>query len=217
MKTDTKRPVMLGMLSAIAFVVVLFQIPVVLFLEYEAKDVIIAMGGFIYGPLSALFISIVVSLVELVTISSTGIIGCIMNILSTCSFACVASYIYKKKHNRTGAVVGLLAGVVTMTVVMLLWNYLITPLYMDVPRAQVAGMLFTVFMPFNLVKGGINMAITLLIYKPVVTALRKASLIEQSKGAGSEQTKENWWLTTILVLFLLATCIVAALALAGKI
>lgn len=216
MSANTKRPVMIGMLSAIAFVVVLFQIPIVMFLEYEAKDVIIAMGGFIYGPLSALFISIVVSLVELVTISTTGVIGCIMNILSTCSFACVAAYIYKKKHNRIGAVAGLLTGTVVMTIVMLLWNYLITPLYMGVPREQVAAMLATVFLPYNLVKGGLNMALTLLIYKPVVTALRKASLIAPSVEGGEAQSKENYWLTTIIILFLLATCIVGALVLAGK-
>ena len=69
---------------------------------------------------------------------------------------------------------------------MLLWNYIITPFYMGVPRATVAGMLMTVFLPFNLIKGGINAGLTLLLYKPVVNALRKAHLAEPSK-TGSDK------------------------------
>ena len=68
---------------------------------------------------------------------------------------------------------------------MLLWNYLITPIYQKVPRDVVAAMLPTVFLPFNLVKGGLNMAITLLLYKPVVTALRKARLAPESRKVTS--------------------------------
>ena len=105
-----------------------------MFLKYDPKDIIITIGGFIFGPLSALLISSVVSLVEMVTLSETGIIGLIMNILSTVCFACTASYIYKKKHNLKGAVTGLVCGIILMVFAMLLWNYLITPLYMNVSR-----------------------------------------------------------------------------------
>jgi len=42
-------------------------------------------------------VSVIVSTIEMMTISETGILGCIMNILSSCSFAGVASAIYKKK------------------------------------------------------------------------------------------------------------------------
>ena len=75
-----------------------------------------------------------------------------------------------------------------MTVIMLLWNYLITPLYMGYPRETVAAMLIPTFLPFNLLKSGLNSAILLLIYKPVVTALRKARLIEP-QAAGTESGK----------------------------
>ena len=67
-----------------------------------------------------------------------------------------------------------------MTVLMLLWNYIITPLYMHTARADVAAMLVPVFLPFNAVKGGLNLTATLLLYKPVVGALRKAKLIPES-------------------------------------
>ena len=56
----------------------------------------------------------------MVTISSTGIIGCVMNILSTWGFACVAAIIYKRKHTLKGAVIGLVTGCLATTALMLL-------------------------------------------------------------------------------------------------
>lgn len=66
---------------------------------------------------------------------------------------------------------------------MLLWNYLITPIYQKMPREAIVDLLLPVFLPFNAVKGGMNLAATLLLYKPVVTALRRAKLIPESDHA----------------------------------
>ena len=180
-RNSVKKMVTLAMFSAIAYLMVnLIRIPVVLFLKYEPKDIIIVMSGFIYGPLSAFTVSAIVSVLELITISETGIIGLIMNILSSCSFACVASGIYKVKRTLKGAIAGLVCGAVALCAVMLLWNYLITPLYMEIPRAAVAKMLLPAFLPFNLLKGILNGSLTLLLYKPVVRALRKMGNIPSS-------------------------------------
>ena len=128
MNNKTKKLTTLAMLCAIAYVVMLVgRVPVVMFLKYDPKDVIIALGGLVFGPMSALLISVVVSLVEMLTASDTGFIGLVMNILSTAAFACTASAIYKKKRTIHGAVLGMVVGTVFMTAVMLLWNYLITP------------------------------------------------------------------------------------------
>ena len=62
---------------------------------------------------------------------------------------------------------------------MMLCNYIITPIYTGLPRETVAGMLLPVFLPFNLIKYGINTAVTLILYKPIVTALRKAHLLPE--------------------------------------
>ena len=169
----------IGMLCAIAFVIVAFvRIPVVAFLKYEPKDVVITIGGFLFGPLSAFLISAVVSLVEMVTISDTGIIGCIMNLLSTCSFAFTAALCYKRRHTMSGAITGLLTGTVTMVATMLLWNYLITPLYMTgTSRSDIAGMLMPVFLPFNLLKAGLNSSFILLLYKPLGKYFRGEDLV----------------------------------------
>lgn len=214
MSTKTKRITMVGMLCAIAFLVtVVCRIPVVLFLKYEPKDVIVTMGGFMFGPMTSFVVSLIVSFVEMFTISDTGIIGCIMNVLSTCSFACTAAFIYKKHHTFKGAVAGLISGCLLATAVMLLWNYLITPIYMGYPREAVKVLLVPAFLPFNLLKGGVNMALTLLVYKPVVTALRRGGLLEDN---GSRMENKTRSVGPVLVSgLLLITCVFFGLVLKG--
>lgn len=217
MNFKTKKTAMLGVLAALAYLsVVLINIPVVSvdFLKYEPKDVIITLGGFMFGPVSAALLSVVVSFLEMVTISSTGIIGCVMNILSTWGFACVATLIYKRVHTLKGAIIGLAAGCLTATALMLLWNYLITPLYMGLAREAVVEMLLPIFLPYNLLKCAMNAALTMLIYKPLVTALRRANLLEPS-GAQAAGTRN---MGIILVsLLVVATCVLCVLVLRGAI
>lgn len=175
----TKKIVTISMLCAMAYAAVLVgRIPIILFLKYDPKDIIITIGGFIFGPATALFMAVIVSVLEMCTISGTGIIGCIMNIISTCSFACMASLVYQKRKRLSGAVIGLGFGCVSMIVVMLLWNYLITPVYMGYPRQEVAKLLLPAFLPFNLIKSGLNAVITMLLYKPVVGILQRIHLME---------------------------------------
>ena len=217
-RMSTRSLTTLAMLTAIAYVVMLLSkmLPQVAnFLQMDLKDTVICIGGFLFGPLSAAIISIVVAVVEMFTVSDTGPIGCIMNVLATCAFTCTAAFVYKKFHTRKGAVIGLALGTVCLTVVMLLWNYLITPIYMEMDREQVVvPMLLPVFLPFNLVKGGLNMALTLLIYKPVVTALRKARLVPESQTLVQGRSGLNAGFL-LFSLALLATFVALALVLMG--
>ena len=200
---QVKKLTVLAMLCAVAYVIVaLVRIPVVLFLKYEPKDVIITFGGFLYGPLAALLVTTVVSFIEMLTVSTTGWIGLVMNILSTAAFACTAAIVYRKKHTLSGAVIGLLLGSIAMTVVMLLWNYVLTPLYMGMARADVAAMLVPVFLPFNLLKSGLNSAITILLYRPLVQGLRRVGLFPRSEsGRAPARSHKLWvWLGAAAVL-----------------
>ena len=174
----TRKLTMTGMLCALAYVAVLVgRVPIVLFLKYDPKDVIIVIGGFLFGPLTSMAISLIVSMVQMVTISANGILGCMMNIISSCSFACTAAYAYKRKHTLPGAMFGLFCGCVCQVVTMMLWNYLIAPIYMGYPREAVVELLLPAFLPFNVIKSGLNAAITMILYKPVVTVLRRSDLI----------------------------------------
>ena len=208
-----KKMVLIAMLAALSYMAVLaIRIPVVLFLSYEPKDVVITIGGFLLGPIAAFGSALVVALIEMFSISQTGIIGCIMNFLSSCTFACTAAFLYKKRHDLKGAILGLTIGSVTMIATMLLWNYLITPLYMTgTTRSDIAAMLMPVFLPFNALKAGFNSALTLLLYKPLVTALRRIGLAE-SKPSTMRSSKLGLYLFAGI---LLITCILLLLVYQG--
>lgn len=174
---DVKRIASIAMLSALAFLArLVFKIPVS-FLTFDIKDTVIATGGLIFGPVSAVVISLLVSLIEMI-ISETGPIGFVMNFISSATFAGVAALIYKFRRTFNGAIIGLFSSVAVTTGVMLLMNLLLTPIYQSVPVEVVIDMLPTLFLPFNFAKTLLNAAVVMLIYKPVVIALRKARIIE---------------------------------------
>ena len=209
MNSKTKKLTTIAMLCAIAYVAMaLFRIPVILFLKYEPKDVIITLGGLIWGPMTSFIVSLIVSLIEMMTLSDTGIWGLIMNVISTCAFACTASAIYKHRRTLFGAVIGLLCGCVVMVGTMMLWNYLITPFYMGVSREEVAKLLIPAFLPFNLLKAGLNAAITFLLYRPVVGALRRSGVV----SAAHSETKKCHIGLIILSFVIIITCVLFILS-----
>ena len=97
---------------------------------------------------------------------------------------------------------------------MLVWNYLITPLHMGLERPIVASMLIPVFLPYNLLKCAANAALTLLIYKPLVNALRRAHLLEGTENSTAGTRNLGLILVSLLVL---ATCVLCVLVLRGVI
>lgn len=212
MNCKTKRITAIGMLCAITYVtMVVGRIPIILFLKYDPSDVIVTLGGFIWGPMTSCIVSVIVATLEMITVSDTGILGCIMNIVQTLSFACTASIIYKKKHTLSGALIGLASGWLITVIVMLLWNYLVTPLYMGYPREAVVELLLPAFLPFNLLKGGLNASIIFLLYKPIVTALRKSGYISTLEKEARQQH------TGLLILanFIIVTCVLIILSMNG--
>lgn len=211
MNEKTKRLVTMAMLAALAYLVmVAFRIPVVLFLKYEPKDVVLTIGSLILGAPAGLLMSAVVALVEMVTVSETGIIGAAMNILASCTFLLPVTLLYRRRRSISSAVLGLGVSILLTTGAMLLWNYAITPLYMDVPREVVTGMLIPYFLPFNLVKCGLNAGIILLLYKPVVMGLQRARLLPASHAREGRRT------VILLALGLVLVCVFALLILVMK-
>ena len=209
MNSKTKKLTTVAMLCAITYVVMAVgRIPIVLFLKYDPSDVGVALGGFIWGPMCSCIVSVVVAVIEMITVSETGILGCIMNIVQTLSFACTAAVIYKKKHTLSGAVIGLVSGWIISVFVMLLWNYLVTPLYMGYSREVVAEMLLPVFLPFNLLKGGLNASITFLLYKPVITALRKSGYVSSVENV----TRRKHIGLILLAFLIIITCVLFILS-----
>jgi riboflavin transporter FmnP len=199
----TKRVAMVAMFCALTYAsMFVVKIPVQ-FLDLDIKDSLIVLCGLLFGPVSAAIISIVVPLLQFITISSTGWYGLIMNVLSSFFFSVVASVIYKYRKNFYGAILALVCGALSMTAVMMIANLFITPLYLTyvlgVPSSMdtVIGMLPNVLLPFNFVKALLNGAIVLLLYKPFSTALKGAGFV-QKKEAKNEIAK-SFNLRSVLV------------------
>ena len=205
-KISTKNLITAAMLTAVAYVLMLVSklIPQVAgFLQYDLKDVAVVMGGFILGPYYTVGISLAVTFLEFLTASHTGAIGLLMNFISTTAFCFTASLCYHKNKTIKGAIIGLASATFALTVVMVLWNYFVTPVYMKVPVSVVVDMLPTVFVPFNLVKGLLNSAVTLLLYRSVVETLRKMGFVERNNNS----SKKKFSIAIVVGIILLAICI----------
>ena len=218
--TRLKNLITIAILSTIAFLVMVFFrisiVPAAPFLKYDPKDVIIAIGGFLFGPLAAFSMSVIVSFLEMVTVSTTGPVGMLMNGMASCALTCTAAVIYKKKRTVAGAVIGLISGVIFTTVIMLLWNYLITPIYLSTPREVVAALLVPAFLPFNLLKGTLNAGIVMVVYKPLSMALKKMNIMPQSQygttSAVNNPRKINIGILLVSC-FVVITCVMIILVL----
>lgn len=166
----TRRITILGLMAAVSIILVYFIrfpiFPAAPFLEYDPADIPIFICTFLFGPWWGLGLTVVVSFIQGFTVSAgSGIIGVVMHIFATGSFALVAGFLYRRNKTRKGAVAALLAGVATMVVMMVIWNLVFTPIFMGTPREAVLQMLVPVIIPFNLIKAGANAAVTFLVYK----------------------------------------------------
>ena len=170
-KNNTVRLAKMGMLVAIAVVLVYFihfpLIPAVPFLEYDPADISIIIGTFAFGPLAGILLTVVTALVQGLTVSAaSGAYGIIMHIIATGMYVIVAGIIYKKVKTKKGAVIALVAGTLTMMIVMIPANLFITPIFMGAPRAAVAELMPFIVL-FNFIKAGINSIITFFVYKRI--------------------------------------------------
>jgi len=217
-KVEVKTLVIIAMLSAISCVLMLMVrisfMPGNEFLIFDLKDMAIVIGGFLYGPSAVCAMSVIVSFVEMNTVSADGWVGLAMNVISTCAFACPAAFIYKRQRSLKGAVAGLVAGWLLVSGVMVMWNYIVTPVYRGFPREAIVPMLPTVFLPFNLIKYGFSAALSMLVYKPLSIALRKAKMVRQDGKKAS--VRENIVAGAVLSLCLaVAPCILLVLVRQG--
>ncbi len=204
-----KKMVMAAMFCALAFAAIFVMRINVVFLTFDAKDAIVTIAGLLFGPIYALVISLVVSLLELIAIGDTGFWGFLMDFLSTAIFSCSASLIYTYKKNIKGAIGGLSTAVFSMTAFMLLFNLFIVPLYTPAyTTAAVAAMIPSLFLPFNLTKGILNAALVLILYKPASTAMKATRVLPSEPSEGKKRSNLAFSLViTAVGLVAIAACL----------
>lgn len=191
---STKMIAQIGILGAIAVVLMLFEIPLPFapsFYEIDFSEVPVLVGAFTMGPVAGAMIELVKILINLViTGTDTAGVGEAANFLIGCGLCVPAAVIYRKMHTRMGAIAGMLTGTVIMTVVGCFLNaYVLLPAYakaFHMPIDALVGMgsavngnirnlfTFVVFAvaPFNLLKGVLVSLIVFLIYKKISPILR---------------------------------------------
>ena len=82
---------------------------------------------------------------------------------------------------------------------------------MGYPREAVVVLLLPAFLPFNLLKGGLNASITFLLYKPIVTALRKSGYV----AASENEARQKHTGLLILASFIIVSCVLIILSMNG--
>ena len=213
---NTEKIVGISVFSALAFVVALVCNvipPVAGFLSLDIKDSLIAIAAFSYGSVSAVIISLIAAVLELLTFSTTGWYGFVMNFVSSSAFSLTASFIYSKFRSINGAVVGIYSAVAVTTGTMLLMNVLVTPwylVYIGVPEAaahgQVAELLPKVLLPFNFAKTLLNGATLMMIYKPVTLAMSRIGIGAKKKSV------TKWGRKTVFIMTVGGVSLLAAMA-----
>ncbi len=172
MREKTRKLAVMAMLVAMSVVMVSlvhFPIfPAAPFLEYDPADIPILIGALAYGPVAGLVLTVVASVIQGFTVSAaSGLYGIIMHIIATGTLVVVASSIYRAKHTRMGALIGLACGTLAMGLVMMAANHFVTPLFLGTPVEVVDAMLLPIILPFNLIKAGVNSVLTFGVYKTI--------------------------------------------------
>ncbi len=179
----TRRLVLCAVFAALAFAVMFVFRFNVQFLTFDLKDAVITVAGLLLGPVAALSISVLVAVLEFITLGDTGFYGFLMNMASSVTFSVVASVVYTYRKRLSGAIIGLFCAVVALVAVMLSLNLLVTPRYMGVSTEAVVGLIPALLLPFNAVKALSNASLVLVFYKPISRAMVAAGLLPRKGTA----------------------------------
>ena len=160
------------------------------FLKIDISDLTALLGGISLGPMAGVTIAFLKNLLQFITgMSTTGGVGEFANFLIGGSFVFTVSYIYSKKRNIQGVIIGLVSGIVVMTMVGCIANYfIILPFYATIGwsidavvsmgaainPAIDSKMSFIIWMiaPFNILKSGLMSLLTLPMYKKTEKILK---------------------------------------------
>ena len=91
---------------------------------------------------------------------------------------------------------------------MLVFNYIITPFYMGMPREAILKMLLPVFLPFNTIKCLLNSALAMLLYKPFVQVLRRRGMLESGTGNTKRNSIESFIAAFVLIIMCMLAIII---------
>ncbi len=194
---NTRALVIIGMFSAVAAVLMLFEVPLPFapsFYKFDFSEIPVMICAFAYGPVAGVmteFLKIILKLIFKGT--STAFVGDLANFAVGCSYMLPASIIYSLNKKKKMALVGCIAGTLVMTVFGTAFNavYLLPAfsklfgMPMDViiemgskvnplVKGDIVSFVIACVAPLNLIKGTVVSVVTMLIYKPLSPLIKKS-------------------------------------------
>ncbi|WP_461812714.1 ECF transporter S component [Faecalimonas sp.] len=188
-KVNARTLVSVGMLSAVAIILMQFEIPLPFapaFYQIDFSEIPVLVGSFALGPLASVAIEFIKVLLNmLISGTTTAGVGDVANFLIGCSFSVPAGIIYQRIRTKKGAFLGMFIGTGCMTILGCLLNaYVLLPVYakaFELPinnliqmgtevNSSITGLTSFIILavaPFNLLKGILVSVIVLLIYKKI--------------------------------------------------
>ncbi|OCA90967.1 riboflavin transporter FmnP [Bacillus sp. FJAT-27225] len=164
-KMNVKTMVVIGMLSSLSYVLMLLNFPLPVFPAYlmiDFSDIPALVAALAFGPLAGVLVELIKNILDwFMTGSQTGVpVGHIANFAAGILFILPTYYVYNKIKTRRGLSLALIAGTVTMAVLMSVLNYfLFLPAYtwfLNAPAMADSEALKSVvlfILPFNILKG----------------------------------------------------------------
>ncbi len=189
MNKNLKYIVKIGILSAVAAVLMLFELPLWFappFYKLDFSEIPILIGSFALGPAAGVIIELLKNLLNLLMDgTTTAFVGEFANFVTGCAFILPAALVYKYRRSLKSALIGLALGTLSLVLVGAVMNYyILVPTFSELyhlPLENIVAMgtavnasisdlktliIFAV-MPFNLLKSVACSAVTLLLYKRV--------------------------------------------------
>lgn len=194
-KYNVKTLVSIGMLSSVAFVLMLLNFPIPPFPQFlmvDFSDIPALIAAIIFGPGAGILVELLKNIIDyFLTSSDTGIpIGHLSNFIAGILFVIPTYYIYEKLKSKKGMTIGLVAGTVSMAVLMSVLNYyIILPAYtffLNFPamsNEETRQMIVAGILPFNIIKGALISILFMLLFT------RMGTWIGKQKSVGNAQTR----------------------------
>ena len=196
MNNKVQKMVSIAMLAAIGTVLQFVAFPIMpafSFLKIDFSDIPILLGMFLYGPLAGVITAFVRSLLHLFLtgLAPQNMVGDFASFLASSIFTLPIFYFFGKKKNiRTNRIVGLVSGILALTIFMSIANYfVITPVYLQlygVTTQQFLGTSLASYVaigivPFNLIKGLLVSGVFLVLHAKLLPSLSKKQHTIQKK------------------------------------
>ena len=181
-----------GVLSAVAFLLQLIEIPLPMlmptFIKFDFSDLPALIGSFALGPVCGIVIELIKNVLHALLATGSFGVGELSNFVLGAVFVGVAGCIYRRSRSKKGALIASLTGAIVMAAISFPSNlFIVYPVYYQFMPEEtilaayqtilpgmksVAQSLLVFNVPFTFVKGILDVAITFAVYKKISPILK---------------------------------------------